>query len=147
MNKLILILSLIASACGPVPKSLDKQFLIYTQRFYSHTNIIPDVPIKFANLGDYAGVCYVYSTGEREIEIDTFFWNESSDLAKEELIFHELGHCVLNRDHDSTLVKTDDYEYKIPNSIMYPYAFGYADFYNRYHQHYMDELIDAGKKL
>ena len=31
--------------------------------------------------------------------IDKSYWDNASDLEKEFLVFHELGHCVLNRDH------------------------------------------------
>lgn len=35
------------------------------------------------------------------IEIDSVRWNSMPDEAKEQLIYHELGHCILNRDHDN----------------------------------------------
>ena len=31
--------------------------------------------------------------------IDKTFWNRSSELYKEFVVFHELGHCVLDRNH------------------------------------------------
>jgi len=31
--------------------------------------------------------------------IDRTYWNSSTDLEREFLVFHELGHCVLDRDH------------------------------------------------
>jgi hypothetical protein len=33
------------------------------------------------------------------IIINTFYWDILDDLEKEKLVFHELGHCVLNRPH------------------------------------------------
>ena len=33
------------------------------------------------------------------ITIDRAYWSVADDDNKEELVFHELGHCVLNRDH------------------------------------------------
>lgn len=47
-----------------------------------------------------AGQCsYGNRQSSREIIIDTEFWNKSSRLYKEYIVFHELGHCYLNRDH------------------------------------------------
>jgi len=46
-----------------------------------------------------AGTCSYGSHGPRHIEIDQTFWNQSSDLFKEFVVFHELGHCVLFRGH------------------------------------------------
>ena len=46
-----------------------------------------------------AGTCsYGGSTG-REIEIDIEIWSKLPSNYKEFIVFHELGHCVLNRGH------------------------------------------------
>lgn len=45
----------------------------------------------------YIGLCA--STGVREIVIDENFWKRSSELSKELIVFHELGHCFLERNH------------------------------------------------
>lgn len=47
-----------------------------------------------------AGQCsYGGARNSRSITIDLEFWNRSSSLYKEYIIFHELGHCLLNRGH------------------------------------------------
>ena len=46
-----------------------------------------------------AGQCRFHSHAPNHITIDLEFWNRSSDLFKEFIIFHELGHCFLGRDH------------------------------------------------
>lgn len=45
-----------------------------------------------------AGSCSL-GRNTRQITIDEGFWNRSSDLFKEFIIFHELGHCYLLREH------------------------------------------------
>jgi len=45
----------------------------------------------------YIGLCA--STGERQIVIDENFWRRSSEMSKELAVFHELGHCFLERGH------------------------------------------------
>ena len=46
------------------------------------------------------GQCAVNSTtGLKTIRVDQQFWTTASDLEKEFLIFHELGHCYLDRRH------------------------------------------------
>ena len=42
-----------------------------------------------------SGVCL----GNHRIEIETVFWAGLTDFDKQGLIFHELGHCELNRPH------------------------------------------------
>lgn len=45
------------------------------------------------------GQCQTYQNGNKAIVIDAQYWNKVSALQKEFLVFHELGHCVLDRDH------------------------------------------------
>lgn len=45
------------------------------------------------------GQCLTYEDGFKTINIDKAFWSESSDIEKEFLIYHELGHCLLERPH------------------------------------------------
>lgn len=58
------------------------------------TGIIEDLPTE-----SVAGQCNFYSHGPNHIIIDSEFWSRASDHFKEMIIFHELGHCVLDRDH------------------------------------------------
>lgn len=46
-----------------------------------------------------AGQCQTYTNGSKAIVIDESYWNKVSALKREFLVFHELGHCILNRDH------------------------------------------------
>lgn len=46
-----------------------------------------------------AGKCTKFSTGARIIYIDQQSWAGRSELQREFLIFHELGHCYLDRPH------------------------------------------------
>lgn len=45
------------------------------------------------------GRCLTYSNQSRIIELDESYWSAQSDLDKEFVIFHELGHCILERAH------------------------------------------------
>ncbi len=46
-----------------------------------------------------AGLCTQYTSGVAIIEILPGAWSGASDLEREHLIFHELGHCYLGRSH------------------------------------------------
>ncbi len=46
-----------------------------------------------------AGQCSYSTTSTRKVNIDRTYWNSATDLEKEFLIFHELGHCYLERSH------------------------------------------------
>ena len=50
-----------------------------------------------------AGQCsYGRFRNPRLVTIDATFWRRSSSLFKEFIVFHELGHCYLNRGHLET---------------------------------------------
>lgn len=47
-----------------------------------------------------AGSCQFGSAINNHITIDQKFWTRSNNLDREFVVFHELGHCVLLREHD-----------------------------------------------
>lgn len=51
-----------------------------------------------------AGICSFIPgrTEFNEITVDQELWDQGSDLFKEFIIFHELGHCFLEREHRET---------------------------------------------
>jgi len=54
---------------------------------------IPDNP-------SFLGICNYFGPDlNQEVLINILFWELLSPIDKEKLVFHELGHCVLNRQH------------------------------------------------
>ena len=45
------------------------------------------------------GQCKSYTNGSKQIVIDQPYWNRADQMEKEYLVFHELGHCLLGREH------------------------------------------------
>lgn len=65
------------------------------------------VPI---NDGNIAGTCsYNSNFTHRDIEIDQDFWQRASHLYREYIVFHELGHCYLRRDHKEGCLRNGSY--------------------------------------
>ena len=46
------------------------------------------------------GQCKSYSDGSKKVIIDQPFWNQAAYDQREYIVFHELGHCVLDREHN-----------------------------------------------
>lgn len=46
-----------------------------------------------------SGQCLKYTNGRHEIRIDKNYWDRINANEKEFVIYHELGHCLLNRGH------------------------------------------------
>lgn len=86
---------------------------------------------------DVVGECYWNSHAPELVNIDLPFWNSASDLDREYVMFHELGHCVLFREHDNS---ENDQGYCL--SIM---ASGTTDCVSAYWEenraYYLDELF------
>lgn len=49
-----------------------------------------------------AGTCQYGSAINNHVTIDETFWLRSSNLIREFVVFHELGHCALLRGHDES---------------------------------------------
>lgn len=89
---------------------------------------------------DAAGVCTFSKKDPHTIKLDTTSGNWQNSLSsREQLIFHELGHCVLNREHTDIKFASDNYK-----SIMKPTGeqlYGsVAALYKR--SYYLDELFN-----
>lgn len=105
--------------------------------------VYPDyigLTMKFDKIADYSkqeftvGYC---ETGDNvwQVVVDTSFWNFADDYEKEELVYHELGHCLLGRDH-CNVVDSDGHTI----SIMNEYIGDSADYQQR-HDALVDELF------
>lgn len=60
-----------------------------------------DVIIYFGELDSASkkAECRRFSSNRNEIVIDRSYWGQVDRLEREYIIFHEFGHCILNRDH------------------------------------------------
>ena len=121
--------------------SINPSFIVYYQAFEQAIGRDPNrISIDFAKIDSPAvGLCYYYDDATyNHIAIDGDFWSTASDNVRQELVFHELGHCALGLGHDEATHRlgTDT----APNSIMFPYVFGDSWYYTTYRQNYFDEL-------
>ena len=84
-----------------------------------------------------AGVCNYNSHFPNQITVDQSFWERATPLFKEFIVFHELGHCSLLRDHVETATTSG-----ICTSIMRSGSGGCRDNYNfQTREAYLDELF------
>lgn len=96
------------------------------------TGVIQDIDREHV-----AGTCTYGTHTPGDIVIDSDFWFNSTALWKEMVIFHELGHCYLHRDHLETAHANG-----ICTSIMRSGAEDCRDNYNsNTRETYIDELF------
>jgi hypothetical protein len=83
-----------------------------TGRFYSDASL----SYYFADLGEgkIAGQCTYREDHNNIIKINIKYWGDDTELEREQLMLHELGHCILLRPH-----RNDEFDDGTPKSIMY----------------------------
>ncbi len=103
-----LLAGLFISSCGKDSRDIDPVFQPYVDMFFEEAQLrgldMKEEDYSFSvNFGEAVagGVCYYL--GNR-IEINEFAWSVYPELSKQFLIFHELGHCLLDRRHDNQVL-------------------------------------------
>jgi hypothetical protein len=127
-----------------VDEALWEYFELFEQEAFSRGITIDirseNISGKISEIHDdqVAGTCnYNYRTPNK-VTIDLGFWSRSGDRYREFVVFHELGHCVLFREH-----KEKANAYNICESIMRSGTGSCLDNYNRATRSgYLDELFD-----
>jgi hypothetical protein len=126
------------------PLIIDEEFQSLFQSFkkdakkYKVNAQFTDLTITFSpfSLGQAAATCYpalntIYVSRE---ELNVF-----DESGKKVLIYHELGHCVLGRLHETHIYKTENLN--CPKSIMFPYLDPTVNCYAVYEDLYIEELF------
>ena len=145
-------LSVVASTgCGSAPASsatpqIDPAFSDYVNRFEQASaqagrpTQVSNVSMAFGQVAsegeaDGRGQCVIVTGQTPTVTISPDAWNSSTDAEREQLVFHELGHCVFGLVHVAGI--TDQ---GIPQSIMDPSEISGA-IYTQYHAYYMTTLF------
>lgn len=128
---------------GPGSQSVDPEMQEYYNRFEVKIGVNANhIPSTFSYIKEHenaVGLCWDYGYHDHEIEIDIDYWNRVSDLGREQLIFHELGHCALGLGHNEETFNVKGYG-SIPESIMFPTVFGEHKYYEVFRNYYHREL-------
>jgi hypothetical protein len=104
---------------------------------------ITDLVIKFGPMTSALerGYCEMSAGQSPTIVIDEKYWNNASEGSRKSLLLHELGHCVLDRAHVSTLTNTG-----VPSSVMNPYTIS-ANVFDHNEDQYWQELFSVRNTL
>lgn len=143
-----LLLLIVLAGCGKTDSQIQnlqgaqglqsyvEKFSQDAARFGRQTNT-SHVVVQFGTVekSGAAGECKVDEAGNRTIVINEEAWSGYGKQYREMLIYHELGHCVLNRTHSTDLGSDGN-----PDSLMYPNLF-YAAVYEFNRDGYLNELF------
>ena len=123
-NYIICIVSLVLlCSCGEEPDAykVEEELDVYAQRFFTYAKSYgynfddKGLIMRFSDLGGHrAGTCYINKI-PIEIEIDSIYWkgltkSYLADDKKELVVFHEMGHGFLRRNHFNDVLKNNDWK-------------------------------------
>ena len=120
----------------------EVEFTPYIERFEkewgrSVSGLYIEYKDTIYNNKEYIGLCEWFP-GNPHVYIQKSYWSYATKSQKEQLLFHELGHCYLFRMHrDERNLETHQ-----PLSIMHSDAQVSEGFYWLNHDYYMNELFD-----
>jgi len=126
-----------------------RAFKNYAQQYSADIEGYDTIPIEFGIPHSDTAIaeCDVYYLEGRKIIVLESYWNTVDDNSRESILFHEFGHCVLNRVHrtDTVTDETQQEAYSIPPletpvSLMNPYYIN-GSVYMAYQQFYLTELF------
>lgn len=145
----IFTLSLLLSGCRHENTQVyPPEFKDYVDEFFHQANLRGhdlyaenfDFAIQFGETHD-AGVAASCETPDRIITVSPEIWESRDDLEKEWIIFHELGHCILGRDHKNEESPTNEcYSYMKGAENDFDCSINYFSKYWR--DYFLDELFD-----
>lgn len=149
---LLSVLLISACACGGRYNEamIKPVFIPYVEKFLEAANSnhvtvsIETLRIEFGNFSaeqvNVGGVCQ-HGRGFDVVTMHEGNWNKLSELQRTVTIFHELGHCLLKREHVTQGVQIAP---DMPLSLMHPKVGLLADKYALEPLHYAWELFHPG---
>jgi hypothetical protein len=156
MLALILPLACARTTIGPTAdhgtafEPIFQRFVSYATKYHRDIRANEDVEIEFGDVdgqtGDIAGQCQWNIFLGNKIILVKKTWDGLTDDTREALLFHELGHCVLQRNHVTGTVPasqagdTTNPTMQIPESLMRPQFLDGAT-YTQYQNYYLSELF------
>ena len=138
---LILALFLCLPACGKTSKERAQELLWKFEddaaKFSLHVDT-DRVKVVFVGSikGNFIGTC---NLATKEIALLRSYWRSVSGASQEVLLYHELGHCVLDRGHNNNHNGPNGFPSSIMNRLPVQGAV-----YENHRDYYLKELFQGG---
>lgn len=123
--------------------NIDPEFIPFVESFLIEAEIRRDtidlstigLEIQFGDATNSTDVLGSCDRDHHIVTISEVDWNNLSNNHREALIFHELGHCILDRDHETDRLSNGEVA-----SIMWPSIQG--KLFGARRKYYVDELFE-----
>lgn len=132
---------------GDAPKQVrlvDSRLLEGVESFEALQGHAIGYPVQVGTLdANTVGLCESWESGERVVTISSDYLPKLNPDQLESTIWHELGHCSLNRVHTPVFTQFMWSLVQYPISVMNPYAFSTDQAYAfvKERAHYAEELF------
>ena len=125
---------------------IHPEFREFVDSYKSRSGLsIGDLSMNFEDLPDnVAGRCsysYYNGTNYPEVLVDPEVWDKMSKAQHENLVYHELGHCVQGLGHREELQEDG-----CPNSLMYHQVLS-TSCLSKHTDHYLSEFFSSVKGI
>jgi hypothetical protein len=138
-------LAILSVGCGKAQVLELGQFSPYVQSFVNessgngHSLEVNDLIIRFGAMRSKfeRANCSITEGQTPVITVNETTWNQINEYDRESMMFHELGHCVLLREHRADVDNSG-----IPVSMMNPYALN-SYVYEARRNNYVKELFGS----
>jgi len=105
---------------------------------------VGDIPINFGDAKGHSAICISYQNGQHEVLIDRSAWKIVKN--REIIVFHELGHCKLELDHDDHKLKLANGSFK--TSVMNSQLLSWRLYlFNDYNEGFLQDLFLKDRSL
>lgn len=146
--KYLIILMLYCVGCATAetiePIEIDPELQPYVNSFQSTFSLIINYSVIFVDdlKNNWVGECVVYENGDKQINIKKSYFESATNAQKEQLLYHEFGHCSLGWQHVEGTIVFPNSTTKWPISIMRASAFNTveANMYMNEHNYYINQL-------
>lgn len=139
MKKIILTAIFVLGCAQPQSHFQIDGFEVYYNSFVENTGRTSNnLIITYADLFEsgHIGECHLGGGITSTVVVDIAYWSTASEPDRQELIDHELGHCILGRiNHDDSVFPNG-----VPRSIMNSHHFDPA-IIKANHYYYYNELV------
>lgn len=104
---------------------------------------VTDLIIEFGTLpsANQTGLCEVSGDSTPKITVNEKIWATLDFVSRQQVLFHEMGHCVLHRNHNAEM----DSNMGLPKSMMYPFRIN-GQIYSQFMEQFHEELFDPSKR-
>ena len=124
--------------------TVSSDFQVYVDRFISEAakrgvNIdVSGLNVAYSDTLNYFCGYGVLNSRKVQISNRSGCWSQQSDMNKEILLFHEMGHAILGRNHDNTKLPNGDFKTMMFAGNQF---FLYSEDTPEKRKYYLDELF------